>query len=59
MRIVFLLAFVLLSAVSIAQKKKTSPAAEAKPATNIESYFRSLQWRNIGPHRGGRSVASS
>ncbi|MFN5930691.1 MAG: WD40/YVTN/BNR-like repeat-containing protein, partial [Sphingobacteriales bacterium] len=59
MRIVFLLTFVLLSAVSIAQKKKTSPAAEAKPATNIESYFRSLQWRNIGPHRGGRSVASS
>jgi hypothetical protein len=59
MRIVFLLTFVLLSAVSIAQKKKTSLAAEAKPATNIESYFRSLQWRNIGPHRGGRSVASS
>ncbi|HSF45434.1 MAG TPA: hypothetical protein VLA58_05465 [Chitinophagaceae bacterium] len=41
-----------------AQKKKVEPAAPV-PAGDHEQYFRSLKWRNIGPFRGGRSVASS
>lgn len=59
MRVLFLFVFILFSAVSVAQKKKTIPAVATTPALSVESYFRSLQWRNIGPHRGGRSVASS
>lgn len=58
-RVLFLSAFIALSTLTFAQKKKAAPAAAASPAFSFESYFRSLQWRNIGPHRGGRSVASS
>lgn len=59
MRVLFLLFFILLTALSVAQKKKIISAAVTTPAVNVEAYFRSLQWRNVGPHRGGRSVASS
>lgn len=59
MRVLFLFAFVVLSSVCHAQKKKIIQPAETKPAFNVEPYFRSLQWRNVGPFRGGRSVASS
>lgn len=37
------------------RKKKGTPPT----ATIQDSVFHGLKWRNIGPHRGGRSVASS
>lgn len=38
------------------RRKKNTPA----PVTTVQdSTFHGLKWRNIGPHRGGRSVASS
>ena len=37
------------------RKKNTS-----EPVITVQdSIFHGLKWRNIGPHRGGRSVASS
>lgn len=36
------------------KKKNTTPVV-----TLQDSMFHGLKWRNIGPHRGGRSVASS
>ena len=40
-----------------AQKRKIKSSG---PALEIsDSLFHGLKWRNIGPHRGGRSVASS
>ncbi len=36
------------------KKKKTTPAVSVQ-----DSIFHGLKWRNIGPFRGGRSVASS
>lgn len=40
-----------------AQKQKRS-ASESDPTLN-DSLYSSVKWRNIGPFRGGRSVASS
>jgi photosystem II stability/assembly factor-like uncharacterized protein len=57
-RVSIFLLFICLSLVASAQKKKTESPAPA-PAVDQEQYFRSLKWRNIGPFRGGRSVASS
>jgi photosystem II stability/assembly factor-like uncharacterized protein len=56
----FLLAGLLLVSSSFAQKKKKSKEASAitSPATN-DSLFQNLKWRNVGPLRGGRSVAST
>lgn len=34
------------------------PAAAAAP-TGVEAYFAGLKWRNIGPARGGRSIAAA
>lgn len=59
MRVLFLFAFVLIATTTSAQKKKTTVEPETSTASNLEPYFRSLQWRNIGPFRGGRSVTSS
>lgn len=59
MRVLFLFVFVVCSSISHAQKKKTVVDPAPQPPTSLEPYFRSLQWRNIGPFRGGRSVASS
>ena len=36
------------------KKKTTTPVVTVQ-----DSMFHGLKWRNIGPHRGGRSVASS
>jgi photosystem II stability/assembly factor-like uncharacterized protein len=60
-----LLLLLLLSAgpALFAQKKsKVPPAAAAVPAATSVSYdtlFKAVKWRNIGPSRGGRSVAVS
>ena len=40
-----------------AQKRKASNS-KTKPVL-VDSLFHGLKWRNIGPFRGGRSVASS
>ncbi len=42
-----------------AQRPKPATAATAMPAVYDSSLFRALQWRNIGPFRGGRAVAVS
>lgn len=47
------LAFLLITGLSYSQKKNSEKPAKAKP----EETFHSLKWRNIGPFRGGRSVA--
>ncbi|MGA0273164.1 MAG: VPS10 domain-containing protein [Flavobacteriaceae bacterium] len=52
--IVFLFALLLISPFSFSQKrKKTAKSNEQTLAT-----YNNLNWRNIGPFRGGRSVAS-
>lgn len=46
---------------SPAQRKGQVAASSASPATNtadLNSYFKPLVWRSIGPFRGGRSVTS-
>jgi len=35
-----------------------APAATAAQPAGLNSYFKPLKWRNIGPFRGGRSVTS-
>ena len=41
-----------------AQKKKAAPAKPAPPVVKFEEkLYSSLQWRKIGPYRGGRSAA--
>ncbi len=41
-----------------AQRGRSRPAAPAAAATQPDStLFRGMQWRNIGPFRGGRAVA--
>lgn len=37
----------------------TVPSAPAKPADDLNAYFKPVKWRSIGPFRGGRSVAAS
>ncbi len=54
-RILFLLALSLPALMATAQKKK-SPAPAAPPA-GLEQLYGSLQYRSIGPYRGGRSAA--
>lgn len=53
-------AFILLSQIPIsAQMKPTLYPLEEEALLFNESTFRSMQWRNIGPFRGGRSNAVS
>ncbi|MEM6378184.1 MAG: glycosyl hydrolase [Bacteroidota bacterium] len=48
---------IILPLFSFGQKRKKTPS---EPAIKIEdSLFHGLKWRNIGPFRGGRSVAST
>lgn len=59
----FISIFLFVAGNSFAQNKKrplqSTPKTE-KPATDsLEKTFKALKWRNIGPFRGGRSVASS
>ncbi|MEO1033290.1 MAG: glycosyl hydrolase [Bacteroidota bacterium] len=59
MKTLRLIAFclLLLPIITHAQKrKKTSSEPEIKL---VDSMFHGLKWRNIGPYRGGRSVAST
>lgn len=47
----------------LGQRKKTVPVVTAPPPApqQVEpgTYFKAAKWRNIGPFRGGRSVAAS
>ncbi|MFZ9660288.1 MAG: WD40/YVTN/BNR-like repeat-containing protein [Chitinophagaceae bacterium] len=54
---------VLLLTSNLSAQKKKAITVTTK-TTNVEqvdlnAYFKSLKWRNVGPSRGGRSVASS
>ena len=59
MKIVKIILIVLLTlplAMQSQRRKKNTPP----PVITVQdSTFHGLKWRNIGPHRGGRSVASS
>jgi photosystem II stability/assembly factor-like uncharacterized protein len=60
----FFFLFIFLSSLfvqGIAQRKNSKPVAavETAPALDLETYFKPLVWRNIGPSRGGRSVAAT
>ena len=49
----------LLTLTSFAQKKKSSTPAAETAKLSPDSVFKNLQWRNIGPTRGGRANAIS
>lgn len=51
----FLLVFLLLSPMTYSQKRKKA----SKNSVTTLANFNNLNWRNIGPFRGGRSVASA
>ena len=53
------LVFVLCSTVTFSQNKKAKAIVPEAPSVDLNSYFKPLVWRNIGPTRGGRSVTSS
>ncbi len=56
----FALAFTIcFSAKAQRNKKDPTPTAPAVTATDLNSYFNSVKWRNIGPFRGGRSVTAT
>jgi photosystem II stability/assembly factor-like uncharacterized protein len=44
-----------------AQKKSntTTSSTTTSPAADLETYFKPVKWRSIGPFRGGRSVTAS
>ncbi|MBW7934546.1 MAG: glycosyl hydrolase, partial [Gemmatimonadaceae bacterium] len=44
-------------ALPVGAQRPKSPAPVAAPATFDSPAFRAMQWRNIGPFRGGRAVA--
>ena len=53
-----LLLFLLIAPIGLTSQKRKNKSTE--PTVKIEdSLFTGLQWRNIGPFRGGRSVAST
>jgi len=37
----------------------TQAVADAEPPKGEQAYFTGLEWRNIGPNRGGRSIAAA
>src|SRR5687767_307666 len=51
----FLLAFLLLPSISTTLHAQAAPVA----AASVDSVFKSVKWRSIGPFRGGRSVAAT
>lgn len=61
MQKIILLALVFLSLNADAQLRKTQGRKQntnsIKPAVPTDEYFKTVQFRNIGPFRGGRSVA--
>ncbi|MGB5321521.1 VPS10 domain-containing protein [Lutimonas sp.] len=56
---VLFIALLLSSVNGYAQKKKNKKSKAAPTVEIIDSTFHGLKWRNIGPFRGGRSVAST
>src|SRR6185436_2229544 len=44
---------------SAAAKARAADAAPAPDAMRLDSVFKPVKWRSIGPFRGGRSVAAS
>jgi photosystem II stability/assembly factor-like uncharacterized protein len=45
---------------AVAQNKKSSTAEQkASVSVDLNSYFKPVKWRNIGPFRGGRSVTAT
>lgn len=44
---------------TFAQKSKAKVAVSETPSVDLNSYFKPLVWRNIGPTRGGRSVTAA
>jgi photosystem II stability/assembly factor-like uncharacterized protein len=57
------LVLILFNLNNISAQKKNTPSVSALPKEqnvdiSFEKYFRPMKWRNIGPFRGGRSVAS-
>ncbi|MCX7762384.1 MAG: glycosyl hydrolase [Candidatus Kryptonium sp.] len=60
MRFVKLLFIVLISLISISSvfpQRKTAPAVKPTVLKYDTSLYRAMQWREIGPFRGGRSIA--
>ena len=56
LKIVLIVLLILPLTIQSQRRKKKS----AEPIVTVQdSMFHGLKWRNIGPHRGGRSVASS
>ena len=56
----FFIFFIQLSAqTKPGQKKATQPLLTVSAPEVIDSAYRNLKWRNIGPFRGGRSVAGT
>src|SRR6186713_538971 len=49
---------VILSIPSISQKQRSTQTTTSSVTTPNE-YFKPVKWRNIGPYRGGRSVAAT
>ena len=59
-KISFLILLLSFTSVLFAQKKKaktTEPLAVESPKQDYKKLYDGLQWRNIGPFRGGRSLA--
>lgn len=59
MKIIKLLLIVLLVLPITMQSQRRKKKSTAPVISVQDSMFHGLKWRNIGPHRGGRSVASS
>lgn len=53
--LLFFLSIVLVSQVIVAQKKSTTPAKAS--VTYDEKLYNTVEWRSIGPYRGGRADA--
>ena len=56
--ILFLL-LVLQASTLQAQRRSTPAAAATAKPVDLETYFKPVKWRNIGPFRGGRSVTAT
>lgn len=59
-KISFLILLISVSGGILAQKKKaktTEPLAVESPKQDYKKLYDGLQWRNVGPFRGGRSLA--
>jgi hypothetical protein len=59
MRIFFVLLTLIFSLSTVSAQNKKKLEVQTAPQPDFTDYFKSLQWRNIGPFRGGRSVTSS